>query len=122
MSAPRVTVRLRVARELMDRIQEASHDLDVLPSDLIERAVIAELNRHAATRRREQTTLEALQRSVLAGGQSIRIETEAENPERAVCPLCLREIPRPRRVDGPLLCDACYALAQGERSPGGQGA
>lgn len=120
MAAPRVTLRLLIGRDLMERIQTASHELDLLPSDLIERAVVAELSRFEIQRHRERSAIEALQRSVLAEGQSLRIENEDVEIGNAVCQLCLREIPRPRHVDGPLLCDACYALAQGGETSAGQ--
>lgn len=121
MPAPRVTLRLQIARDLMQRIQGLSHELDLLPSDLIEQAIMAELERHEAQHRREQAHLDALQHSVLAGGQSVHIATDAEPDEHAFCQLCLRAIARPQRVDGPLLCDACYALAQGQGAPAGRG-
>jgi len=114
-----VTIRIQVARELMERLQDISHHLDVLPSDFIEQALVNELGRQERLRRTESATLDALQRTVLAKGQSVSLEADEEAGEQATCQLCLRVIPRGRGVDGPLLCESCYALAKGEGAGGG---
>jgi hypothetical protein len=116
MATPRVTIRIQVERGMMERIQELSHHLDLLPSDFIEQAIVSELGRQESQRRAESATLDALQRNVLAQGQSVTIHADEESADTATCQLCLRVMPRGSRVDGPLLCDACYALAKGDRA------
>jgi hypothetical protein len=117
MAATLVTIRIRLSRPLLARIEAAAAQLDASPAGFMQYASENELARQEAARLEEQAALEQLRESVLASGQSLSIHPDAEPAGEAACQLCLREIPHATRVEGPLLCDACYALAQGDRAP-----
>jgi hypothetical protein len=117
MTAPLVTLRIRLRQALLQRVEALGAELDVSPAGFIEFAIENELGRQEATRMEEQAALEQLQASVLATGQSLSIQHDAEADELVTCQLCLRAIPRGSTVDGPLLCDGCYALARGPHAP-----
>lgn len=120
MAATLVTIRIQLGRPLLERIEEAGAQLDVSPAGFMQFAIENELARQEADRMEERAALEALHAGVLAGGQSLSIHHDAEPSGLATCQLCLREIAHAARVEGPLLCDRCYALAQGDRAPAGR--
>ena len=88
----------------------------MLPAKFIGFAIESELQRHETQAIREDITLEEIRHGILAGGQSITISDEEEDEgEEAACELCLTPIEKPKRVEGPLLCDACLELARGPK-------
>ena len=115
MPVPMVTIRLQVGQHLVERIQEMSRYLDVTPANFIEYAIQSELGHQEQQRRQEHLTLDQLRQRVLEAGQGVSIHLDEESDEHTTCQLCLRVIPRGRGVEGPTLCDACYALAKGDR-------
>jgi len=115
MPVPTVTIRIQAGRQLMERIQEVSRHLDVTPANFIEYAIESELSRQETDRQLEHVALDQLRQRVLDAGQGASIHLDEETGEHATCALCLRVIPRGRGVDGPMLCDACYTLAKGNR-------
>lgn len=120
MPAPAMTIKVQAGARLMERIQEAGRYLELTPGDFIEQAIESELARIEAARQREHSTLERLQHTVLgSSGQSVSVHHEAETPEMTTCQLCLRAIPHAERVEGPLLCPECHALAKGKPARGG---
>ena len=117
MAEPMVTIRIRFPQAELDRIEAEGRRLDLSPAGFVQYAIENELARLEAAHLEEQAALDALGAAVLSGGQAARIVTDVEPGSMANCQLCLREIPQAAPVEGPLLCDACYTLAQGSRAP-----
>ena len=112
MPAPAVTIRVKAGPRLMERIRAASTRLDMSPGNFIELAIESELSRQEDASDREHITLAQLQNRLLARGQTVTLEGPGEDDQDA-CQLCLRPVPAPVQVEGPLLCDSCHALAKG---------
>lgn len=112
MPTPVVTIRVRAGHRLMERVQECARHLEITPSSFIEYAIESELSRQESDRAHEHRTLDALQRNVMASGQSVSLHHDDEGPDHDTCQLCLRPMPRGAGVDGPLLCDDCHALTR----------
>ena len=117
MPAPKTTIKIQLHPGLKQRVEALSRYLDVPPDKFIAYAVEEELGRQERDLGQEQRLLEEVRRKVLATGQSVSLSDPDEAAEHDTCAFCLRVIPRGPRFDGPVLCDSCFALAQGIRLP-----
>jgi len=122
MAAPWKTLKLRLPPRLARRIEAMGRQLDVNAEQFAQFALGEELARQERALGQEQAKVEAVRRRVLAAGQSAELYHAEEAGEHGTCELCLQTLPPGPHYDGPVLCDACFALAQGIRLPEGQAA
>lgn len=116
MPVPVFTIKVKAGEPLMRRIREVCEYLEVSSAQFIEYAIDNELGTQEGHRINEDIALEEIRNSILASGQSMEIYAGEEEPE-AACELCLAPIHKPKKVDGPLLCEDCLTLAKGTPRP-----
>lgn len=113
MPEAKVTIKVRVGQGLLQRLRAVSRAVDADPGEFIATAIEDALRLQEAVQRREAATFDTLEERLLAEGQSMSFHVSGEPDDEAECELCMRPVLRGTRVEGPLLCDDCYALAKG---------
>lgn len=103
---------------MAQRLNSISEYLQIPAEGFATYAIEQEINRQEINRLKDEITIQEINNNILGKGQSITIHMVDENKELnrqiSTCQMCLAEFDRPLdRVEGPLFCDDCLALAKG---------
>lgn len=111
------TIKIRVGRNLLDRIGNVANYLNTTPEEFIQTALQNEIQTHEEQLAKENVVLKEINETLANNPQSILV-TMDDDESAPVCQLCLKSVPgKPIQVDGPTLCPTCYNLAKGKLVP-----
>ena len=112
-----LAVKIHLRGSLAERVRIVCGQLDLTPEGFAEYALEQEVTRQEICKIKDEITIQEIDRHILGQGQTLNIplaEEDAALPRLATCQMCMHEFESPQsRVEGPLLCGDCLAMARG---------
>jgi hypothetical protein len=112
-----LAMKIHLRGSLAERVGSVCGQLELTPEGFTEYALEQELTRQEINRIKDEITIQEIDRHILGQGQSLNVpsaEEDAALPRLSTCEMCMREFESPpNRVEGPLLCGDCLAMARG---------
>jgi len=112
-----LAVKIHLRGSLAERVGNICAQLELTPAGFAEYALEQEVTRQEIYKIRDEITIQEIDRHILGKGQTLNIPLAEEDralPRLATCQMCMHEFESPPgRVEGPLLCEDCLAMARG---------